>query len=63
MMTVKETAEQFAQLVEDRVPEFRFLQAIVNFQSWKGSDCFYIDNARFIVEFQEFLNDIVGNDE
>ena len=39
-------------------PDMRFMQVIVNFQSWLGSDGFYIEDNELIEKFCEFASEM-----
>ena len=43
----------------DKVPAWRFMQLISNFQSYMGSDCFYMTNEDFIHKLSEYVNDVI----
>ena len=45
---------EFSEVWEQCFPDLRFMQVIVNFQSWLGSDGFYIEDDDFIEKFCEF---------
>lgn len=38
------------------VPDWRFMQLLVNFQEAIGGDGFYLEDDRFIKLFNEFVN-------
>lgn len=38
------------------VPDWRFMQLLVNFQEAIGTDGFYLEDDRFIKLFNEFVN-------
>lgn len=39
----------------DVCPDWRFTQLMNNFFSWMGSDCFYVEDDRFLQKFKEFM--------
>ena len=43
----------------DKVPEWRFMQLISNFQSYMGSDCFYMTDKEFVEKLAAYINDLV----
>ena len=43
---------------EQCFPDMRFMQVIVNFQSWLGSDGFYIEDDQLIEKFCKFATEI-----
>ena len=47
----------------ERVPEWRLMQLIVNFQSYIRSDGLYISNEDLIERMEIFLNDILNREE
>ncbi len=48
------TMEQLAYVWKKCFPDWRFMQFIVNFQSWLGSDGFYIEDDKIVDKFCEF---------
>ena len=46
----------------ERVPELRLMQLISNFQSYRNSDCFYMDNEDFLMNLEQYINDLKGID-
>lgn len=44
---------------EQCFPNMRFMQVIVNFQSWLGSDGFYIEDDKLIEKFCEFAAEMI----
>jgi hypothetical protein len=44
----------------ERVPEWRLMQLIVNFQSYIGSDGFYIPNEDLVERLEDYLNVILN---
>lgn len=42
-----------------RVPDMRFMQLISNFQSWCRSDCFYLEEDKFLEKLNLYL-DVIG---
>ena len=46
--------EKLLALWRQYLPEMRFMQAIVDFQTWKKSDCFYLLDQDLIPEFEMF---------
>lgn len=47
----------------ERVPEWRLMQLIVNFQSYIRSDGFYIPNEDLVERLEIYLNDILNMEE
>ena len=46
---------EIAILWADVCPDWRFTQLMNNFLSWMGSDCFYVEDDRFLQKFKEFM--------
>lgn len=44
---------------EQVFPDMRFMQVIVNFQNWLGSDGFYIEDDKLIEKFCEYATKMV----
>ena len=44
---------------EQCFPDWRFMQVITNFQSWLGSDGFYIEDDKLIEEFCKFAAEMI----
>ena len=51
---IKSLLAELSEVWEQCFPDQRFMQVIVNFQSWLGSDGFYIEDDKFIEKFCEF---------
>jgi hypothetical protein len=47
----------------ERVPDWRLMQLISNFQSYIGSDGFYIPNEDLVERIEIFLNDVLNKEE
>lgn len=45
---------EIAEVWEQVAPNMRFMQFIVNFQNWLGSDGFYIEDDQLIEKICEF---------
>lgn len=43
---------------ENRCPDWRFSQLMINFLGWLGRDPFYMEDDEFLVKFEEFLDTI-----
>lgn len=39
-----------------KLPDWRFMQLMVNFMSWLGRDPFYMDDDAFLAKFKEYVN-------
>lgn len=44
----------------ERVPEMRLMQLISNFQSYRGNDCFYMEDENFIINLTEYIDELKG---
>lgn len=44
----------------ERVPEMRLMQLISNFQSYRGNDCFYMEDENFIINLTEYVDELKG---
>lgn len=44
----------------ERVPELRLMQLISNFQSYRNSDCFYMENDTFLINLSEYIDTLKG---
>ena len=44
----------------ERVPEMRLMQLINNFQSYRGNDCFYMEDENFIINLTEYIDILKG---
>ena len=42
----------------EQFPDLRFMQFIVNFQSWLGSDGFYMEDDQLIEKICEFASEM-----
>lgn len=49
----------FANVWEQCFPDMRFMQVIVNFQSWLNSDGFYIEDCNLMEKFCEFATEMM----
>lgn len=49
----------FGNVWEQCFPDMRFMQVIVNFQSWLGSDGFYIEDDKLIEKFCEYATKMI----
>ena len=45
-----------------RYPDFRFTQMISNFYGYKQSDCYYMEDEKFVKELEEFFDEILGKE-
>ena len=45
------------------VPDWRFMQLLVNFQETIGTDGFYLEDEKFIELFNDFVNGTEDDDE
>lgn len=61
MMSIYDTLNRLKEQWE-RVPEMRLMQLISNFQSYRNSDCFYMDNEDFLMNLEQYINDLKGID-
>ena len=52
---IKSLLAELSEVWEQCFPDQRFMQVIVNFQRWLGSDGFYIEDDKFIEKFCEFV--------
>ena len=41
-----------------KFPDWRFTQMIVNFMSYVGSDCFYMEDEEFIEKLNQFIEEL-----
>lgn len=46
-----------------RYPDFRFTQMISNFYGYKRSDCYYMEDEKFVKELNEFFDEMFGKEE
>lgn len=46
---------RIAQVWKENFPDWRFMQMINNFQSWLGSDGYYLEDERFEKKLAEFI--------
>lgn len=58
-MTIYDTLNRFKEQWE-RVPQLRMMQLISNFQDYWGNDCFYMENEDFVINLEQYLNDLKG---
>ena len=56
---IKSLLAELSEIWEQCFPDMRFMQVIVNFQSWLGSDGFYIEDDKFIEKFSEFATKMI----
>lgn len=49
---------EIAVLWANKCPDWRFGQLICNFQAWKKSDCFYLEDDNFLKELKTYLETI-----
>lgn len=61
MMSIYDTLNRLKEQWE-RVPEMRLMQLISNFQSYRNNDCFYMDNEDFLMNLEQYINDLKGID-
>lgn len=52
---IKPLLEELGNIWETYCPDWRFMQLVVNFQSWLRSDGFYIEDDKIIEKFCEFI--------
>lgn len=62
MMSIYDTLNKLKEQWE-RVPEWRLMQLISNFQSYIRSDGFYISNEDLIERLEIYLNDILNGEK
>lgn len=48
-----------ANIWEQVAPDMRFMQFIVNFQTWRGTDCFYLEDEDLIEQLCEFAKTLL----
>lgn len=53
---------EFAVKWMNTFPDWRFMQVINNFMRWAGSDCFYLEDDKFIDKFKEFCDAVTNED-
>lgn len=45
----------------DYCPQLRFMQFINCFQTWKGSDCFYMTDEQLMDDIKKFCKEFLNN--
>ena len=50
--------EKLKKIHKEKVPDWRFGQLILNFQSWYGKDIFYLEESQFMNKLNEFFDRI-----
>lgn len=55
---IKPLMNEIAEVWEQVAPDMRFMQFIVNFQSWLGSDGFYIEDDQLTKKICEFATQL-----
>lgn len=46
---------KMAAIWQEKVPDWRFAQLMMNFLGWLGRDPFYMEDEEFFKKFEEFL--------
>ena len=52
------TLLEMASLWANTIPDWRFMQVVANFQSWLGSDGFYLEDDQFLEKFKKYINEL-----
>lgn len=58
-MRIDMFAYELAEFWKRYFPDWRFMQVICNFQSWLGSDGFYLEESEFMAKFEKFIHEMV----